>query len=54
MMAAHLMTQVLQGKAVEGKVMAGYSQWVETWFQKDVETLKNLYALLPNAPDWVR
>lgn len=54
MMAAHLMTQVLQGKAVEGKVMAGYSQWIETWFQKDVETLKNLYALLPNAPDWVR
>ncbi len=54
MMAAHLITQLLQGKAFEGKVMAGYSQWMETWFKKDIETLKTLYALLPNAPDWVR
>ncbi|MBO0351103.1 FAD-dependent monooxygenase [Phormidium pseudopriestleyi FRX01] len=54
MMTAHLITQLLQGKAFESQVIAGYSQWMETWFQKDIQTLKNLYALLPNAPDWVR
>ncbi|WP_254567346.1 NAD(P)/FAD-dependent oxidoreductase [Oscillatoria sp. HE19RPO] len=54
MMAAHLITQLLQEKAFEGQVITGYSQWMETWFQKDIETLRNLYALLSNAPDWVR
>ncbi|MGL4498228.1 MAG: NAD(P)/FAD-dependent oxidoreductase, partial [Planktothrix sp.] len=54
MMAAHLITQVLQGKAFESQVITGYSQWMETWFQKDIEMLRNLYALLPSAPDWVR
>ncbi|MEB3829453.1 NAD(P)/FAD-dependent oxidoreductase [Phormidium sp. CCY1219] len=53
MMAAHSISQILHRGRFEGIVIQGYSQWVENWFKNDVEKLRNLYALLPIAPDWV-
>lgn len=53
-MTAHCISQILHRRQFENQVIQGYSQWVKNWFKTDVEKLRETYALLPNAPDWVR
>ncbi len=53
MMAAYLITQILNHALFEHRVIQEYCQWVHNWFQHDIKRLKQLYTILPNAPDWL-
>lgn len=55
MMAAHLITRVLQHSASSKKAVFCYRQWLCNWFRKDVAKLTELYSILgqPIANLWV-
>lgn len=53
MMAAYLITQIFNHAQFEHRVIQEYCQWVHNWFQHDIKRLKQLYAILPNAPYWL-
>lgn len=53
MMAGHLITQIVNQGQIESRAIQGYCQWVDNWFQHDLSRLRELYAILPNPPDWI-
>jgi flavin-dependent dehydrogenase len=44
MMAGHLIKLIFEDIQLEHKAIQEYGQWVEDWFQNDIENLKQLYA----------
>lgn len=53
MMAGHAIAQIINEGQIESTATQGYCQWLNHWFQHDVEKLRELYAILPNSPEWV-
>lgn len=51
-MAGYSVTQILNHAQVEHRVSPEYCQWVHNWFQHDVKRLQQLYASLPDPPNW--
>ena len=54
MLAAHLIAEVLAGNRSEGAAVRDYDGWVADWFARDVTALRDLYARLPNPPQWLQ
>jgi 2-polyprenyl-6-methoxyphenol hydroxylase-like FAD-dependent oxidoreductase len=54
MMAAHLITRVIRHGENEFLATQSYCDWIHRWFAQDVTQLRNLYARLPDRPDWLR
>jgi flavin-dependent dehydrogenase len=54
MMAAHMITRVIRHGENEVLAAQGYSDWIYRWFVRDVAQLRDLYARLPEPPDWLR
>jgi flavin-dependent dehydrogenase len=52
MMAGYLITQIINQGQAEIKATQGYCQWVDHWFQHDLGKLRELYSILPDAPEW--
>jgi flavin-dependent dehydrogenase len=47
MLAGHLLASEYYGKINEFEANYQYSQWINNWFQNDVQELKKMYAMLP-------
>jgi flavin-dependent dehydrogenase len=52
-MAGHLIISEATGKITQQLAIQHYNQWINNWFNNDVEELTKLYRMLPSAPGWV-
>ncbi|HYO57653.1 NAD(P)/FAD-dependent oxidoreductase [Archangium sp.] len=53
MMAAHLITACVKGRASEAEAARVYRGWVRDMYQRSVSALRERYAAIPGAPPWV-
>lgn len=54
MMAAHMISKIINDESLEKFAIQEYSRWVKEWFLHDVKRLKEFYAIHPNPPSWVK
>ncbi|MBW4515763.1 MAG: tryptophan 7-halogenase [Timaviella obliquedivisa GSE-PSE-MK23-08B] len=52
-MAGNLIAQCLKNKCPEQQAIQHYCEWINQWFQHDVDKLRQLYRMLPNSPEWL-
>jgi len=52
-MAGHAIAQINNQSKNELQITQAYSHWIENWFRHDLAKLKELYAILPNPPEWI-
>jgi flavin-dependent dehydrogenase len=53
MMVGHAIAQIINHTQPEHAVTQAYNHWLHTWFHHDIQKLKQLYATLPNPPQWL-
>jgi hypothetical protein len=51
-MAANLIAKIIAGSIAEDDGLRQYRVWLGTWFEHDVQRLRELYRELDPAPAW--